>query len=305
MDRAFQLTLILALASGSAAAQTPEREFAYAAFLLQQDDAYRAISQLKRISFDAAGTVYADRANLLIGKLYADQQETQAALYHVSLVADAGAPELRFAARLFRWQQLCTSPTQVDGCIDELQHAEDPQHTGLPRYLSLYFRALGGQRLTATDADDAVPALQIYTQQLIARSIERQSLALTRPWLAGVLSAVLPGAGQLYLGRFLDALVAFVVTGACIAGTVALALPQNRSVPGAIAVGALGFGFYIGGIVNAVTDSLAINEERYRAYADDLNANLYPRMTVGLEGAELTTGYRIAKAPPVALPVGP
>ena len=301
MDRALQLTLTLSLLCSAAVAQTPEREFGYAVFLLQQDDNYRAISQLKRISFDAAGTVYADRANLLIGKLYADQKEAQAALYHFTLVADGGEQSLRFSAKLFAWEQLCESPAQVRPCVEELSKAQDPNKTGLPRYLNLYYRVLLGEQLEAAVAEQAAPALYVYTQQLIAKSIERQNLEVKKPWLAGVLSAVIPGAGQLYTGRYLDALISFIVTGALIAGTVVFALPQNRSVGGAIALGSLGLGFYAGGIVNAVTDAFSINEKRYADFSEDLNKTLLPRMTVGLEGADLQTGYKIGAAPAVTL----
>ena len=299
MDVVVQLTIALSVFSSVVSAQTPERDFGYAAFLLQQDDPYRAISQLKRISFDAAGTEYADRANLLIGKLYADEKEGQAAVYHFTLVADGGAQSLRFPARLFLWQQLCSSPPQVQKCIGDLATAEDPWKTGLPKYLNLYFRVVLGEQLEAKDAEGAAPGLHVYTQQLLAKSTERQNLSLKKPWLAGALSAVIPGAGQLYTGRYLDALISFLVNGALIAGTVFLAMPPQNSMAGAIALGALGIGFYAGGIVNAVTDALSINEKRYEKFNTDLTNALYPRMTVALEGSELTTGYKIAAAPAV------
>jgi hypothetical protein len=70
-----------------------------------------------------------------------------------------------------------------------------------------------------------------------------------RPWVAGSLSALLPGAGQLYAGAWQSAAVAFVLNAVAIAATVELA--RHRLYATAVAAGTLGSVFYVGSIVNA------------------------------------------------------
>jgi putative component of membrane protein insertase Oxa1/YidC/SpoIIIJ protein YidD len=69
-------------------------------------------------------------------------------------------------------------------------------------------------------------------------------------WLAGSLSAVVPGAGQLYAGRPEDALVAFITNGVLI-GTTAYAWHRGERVT-AGALGFVAFGFYAGNIYGGV-----------------------------------------------------
>lgn len=71
-----------------------------------------------------------------------------------------------------------------------------------------------------------------------------------RPWLAGVLSAVLPGAGQVYAGSWQAAAVSFVLNGALIGATVELA--QRRLYLPAGAAGLAASFFYVGNVFNAV-----------------------------------------------------
>jgi hypothetical protein len=69
-------------------------------------------------------------------------------------------------------------------------------------------------------------------------------------WLAGSLSAVLPGAGQLYAGRWEDGLVAFT-TNAVLIGATALAWHRDERVT-AGALGCVAFGFYAGNVYGGV-----------------------------------------------------
>jgi hypothetical protein len=85
---------------------------------------------------------------------------------------------------------------------------------------------------------------------LLERVTEFVELPSKSRWLAGSLSAVVPGSGQLYAGRPEDALVAFLTNGVLIGGT-ALAWHRDEKVT----AGALGFvalGFYLGNVYGGV-----------------------------------------------------
>jgi tetratricopeptide (TPR) repeat protein len=67
--------------------------------------------------------------------------------------------------------------------------------------------------------------------------------------LAGTLSAVVPGSGQMYAGRYRDGLMALVVNGLFVSGTVLAVKDENY--PLAAIVGGIGLPFYIGNIYGA------------------------------------------------------
>ncbi|MEQ1568470.1 MAG: hypothetical protein ABMA64_22730, partial [Myxococcota bacterium] len=66
---------------------------------------------------------------------------------------------------------------------------------------------------------------------------------------AALLSAAVPGAGQLYAGAPREAVAALVVVGGLAAGTVALA--ERESWTGAAVVGTLGVSFWLGNVYGA------------------------------------------------------
>ena len=108
--------------------------------------------------------------------------------------------------------------------------------------------------LEAVDVDAARRHFQELDAPLRDPLLERvrdfEELPTRSRWLAGSLSAVLPGSGQLYAGRPEDGLVAFLTNGVLI-GATALAWHRDERVT----AGALGFvavGFYLGNVYGGV-----------------------------------------------------
>ena len=88
------------------------------------------------------------------------------------------------------------------------------------------------------------------------------------PALAGTLSAVVPGAGQLYAGAPKDGLSALLVNGALLGGAVVLVRSDR---PGAAALtGVIGLSFYAGNIQAAVSAARRHNQRAERAALDTL-----------------------------------
>ena len=69
------------------------------------------------------------------------------------------------------------------------------------------------------------------------------------PVLAGVLSAILPGSGYFYAGRYGDGITAFLINGLFIAGTITGIHGENYAVAGI--VGGIGVPFYLGNILGS------------------------------------------------------
>jgi putative membrane protein insertion efficiency factor len=80
------------------------------------------------------------------------------------------------------------------------------------------------------------------------------------PVLAGTISAVLPGSGQLYSGRGSDGLRHLLFNAAMILTTISFA--RGEHVPAAILTGSLALPFYIGNIRGAADSAKRFNRER-------------------------------------------
>ena len=93
--------------------------------------------------------------------------------------------------------------------------------------------------------DKRVPAVR---ESLILLD-EYEAVPLKSPTLAGTLSAILPGSGQVYAERYKDGAMAFLVNALFIAGTM-VALDDENYALAAIA-GGVGLPFYIGNILRS------------------------------------------------------
>ena len=78
---------------------------------------------------------------------------------------------------------------------------------------------------------------------------QQQELPRKSPLVAGLLSALLPGAGHLYAGHPGDGITSFFLNGLFIAGTVVAVRQENYPVAGV--VGVIGIPFYLGNIYGA------------------------------------------------------
>ncbi len=114
-----------------------------------------------------------------------------------------------------------------------------------------------------------------------------EPLPLRDPRVAGVLSGVLPGAGQLYVGEPRDALTAFVVNGLLMGATATLVWRKNWFAAGA--TGLATAGFYAGNIFSAVNAAHRRNRRLERARMAQISADwelhLAPDDGLGLEAS--------------------
>ncbi|MGE0550054.1 MAG: hypothetical protein AB7R00_23510 [Kofleriaceae bacterium] len=146
----------------------------------------------------------------------------------------------------------------------------------LPPPRAAAIRALG----QLDDADAFAHAITGLDDRMRARAIaieRRYRDARERsPAFAGVLSALLPGTGQLYAGSFQAAAVTFVLNGLFIGATVELA--RERHYFTATAAGTVASFFYVGGIMNAVDLARRRNALAMQPHADQLEQLLVPEL---------------------------
>lgn len=111
------------------------------------------------------------------------------------------------------------------------------------------------------------PNSRVYDRaETMAQGLDRiHELPQDSPLAAGVLSGLLPGAGQLYTGRYGEAIIAFLLNGSFIWGMVESFSNKNNVVGGILT--AFELGWYSANIVNAVNNA---NENNQRMRGDYL-----------------------------------
>lgn len=110
-----------------------------------------------------------------------------------------------------------------------------------------------------------------YQMDRLDDALEQASrLPCKNPTLAGTFS-VIPGAGQLYVGRYEDALLAFLVNGALIWASYESFDNDLNALGGLLTF--VGLGFYTSNIYGAVSSAHKYNLRQRQHYADQLRQN--------------------------------
>jgi tetratricopeptide (TPR) repeat protein len=131
---------------------------------------------------------------------------------------------------------------------------------------------LSGAEWKEAAADfEKIPSSSLYgaaSRDLAAKAVEGASLPRKDPVTAGVLSGILPGAGQLYCGQPKDAALAVILNGLFIAGAVE-SFSQELYVLGGILV-LIESAWYGGNIYNAVNHAHKYNRKQEQSFIKSL-----------------------------------
>lgn len=97
-----------------------------------------------------------------------------------------------------------------------------------------------------------------------------------KPWLAGTLSAVIPGAGQVYNGNFQSAVFSFVLNSIFLSAT--LELHREKMGAAAVASGMLFSVVYLGNIMGSMDSSHSLNENYQRSDRERIRDEVFPEL---------------------------
>jgi hypothetical protein len=262
----------------------------------QEFDDYRAITALKRYAVLDNSPAAHFLSSLMIGQIYHRNKKPQlSALAFERAVEHAPDAEKRAFAYLLGVQELCLPLAYYVDCRSRLQQfgqTRIPENArDLVDYQVLYTDVVLRSEYVSNERVELFrdPELREKAAKLVEADRAFREIDLKSPALAGVLSGVIPGAGQMYNGRWLDGLMSLGFVGLFGAATW-YAFAELESVPLGIFSAVLGAGFYSGGIYNAVTDAQRINAERYLEFFDDLK-QLWPRVTFAISGTAVSFGY--------------
>ena len=272
----------LALMPPAAALESEaDRLWRFAASLMREQEYERAVTEYKRFASYfpddpripacglAAAAAYARAGhtakavaayNRLV-EVYAGSATAEEAAYGAAAASFAGRDYAAAAQALERFP----AP------------AHDPELAGRARLLQAWsllrlWRTAEARRVLEAVPDDNPHAAAART---LARQI-RNAAAVPRksPRTAGLLSALLPGAGQAYTGRYREALTSFLLNGAFTWASVGL-FRHGDEVAGAL----LGFfetGWYTGGIFGAVNDAHKFNRRARGVFLQGLAVQVPP-----------------------------
>lgn len=260
------LLLLLGMASPLRAATLPPASpagmLSFADALYGRGDYYRAITEYRRFLFFFPGDKAAPRAALQIGRSYlAGDRWDEAETALSKVVADyPGTDQARRAALLFAGVPF----RRGDYPLARRRYREllgggtlDADATAEARYRIAWTLIEENRYAEAAAALSAVG--QPQAADLAAALPPLEKLPRKSPALAGGLSAVLPGSGQLYAGRPRDAGLAFALNSAFILGAWQSFDHGMPAVGGLLAF--FEVGWYAGNIFNAVNSTEKYNRD--------------------------------------------
>jgi hypothetical protein len=214
--------------------------------LFADGEYYRAITEYKRLLSYFPGSAHEPAAQERIAQALLLGGEPRQALSHIGARLDT-APE----GERDRWLVL-----RAIGRMDLDKDAP-------------FLRRRGNIEQALADLRSVSPASAGYPEASgFVRALEAPpELPRKSPALAGTLSAVLPGAGSLYVGRPAEAALSFFVNALLIAGTVT-AFQEHQGGLG-VGLGVLALAFYGGNVYAAVSGAHKFNDGAQAAYLEE------------------------------------
>ncbi len=249
----------------------PENVRKFADFLYEQGDYRRAAGEYQRYLFylsEASGE--SEQIRYKIALCYRFAGENEKAIRDFELLLRS-RPHSQFASRAyyqigatyFLMDQFGESAQFLRETLpritDTQQHAETEQLIGLSYLMQKQWSEAGEifQKLQESDVISVREKASVYHSYAAAGT----HLPSRSPFLAGVLSTIVPGAGRLYTGRIGDALTSLITVG--IVGWQAYDGFQRdglSSVKG-WTLGTLGGIFYVGNIYGSVVSARVYNQD--------------------------------------------
>lgn len=210
------------------------------------------------------------------------EREAGALLWSAGLPQDAAAhfvawsPDLPEARLGLAWSLVLQDlPAPADAVLADLPSPE-------ARYLHGWAALQQQQPRAALQHWSSIPADHPLGPASVALSTEVAAwgrLPYRSPGLAGGLSAVVPGSGQAYVGRWGEAVSALLVNGALIASAVELGRRELWFGMGLAAFFELGF--YGGNIVSAVNGARRFNRRAWQDQLAPVQGRYAPRVLPG------------------------
>lgn len=248
---------------------------------MAEGDYYRAITEYKKLTFLFPDSERLSEAFYQIGMAYYKGKDYKSAVNSFAKVRKAYTASNYSSAAFYEGLSYSKLglPDKAALSFERARLFDESHPDAANAQLGLSLNALEKDNVADSRAkldeflanypeDERVPGVQASFGLLD----EYESQPRKSPALAGTMSAVIPGSGQMYAEHYKDGLMAFVVNGLFIAGTVAALDDDNYAL--AAIVGGVGLPFYVGNIYGAANASRKWNLSLTRKLRDDLSLSL-------------------------------
>jgi tetratricopeptide (TPR) repeat protein len=274
------LLLFLMLLCGNAAIAEEmrvEQMLSFADHLFEQGDYYRAITEYERVIFFHPDHRLAKTARLQIALAYFKGDRLDQAIERFRAIStdlpndEVGRKAYFLLGEAYYQKREYARAAEVFTSFLET-YPTDPQADAARIRIGWAFLRQGNWRQASEEFRKLPPDSPLHAQAegLADGSRAYPDIPKKSPTLAGGLSAVLPGAGQLYINRPGDALVSFLLNGAFIWATVE-AFHNDNNVTGGILL-FFESGWYLGNIYNATSGAHKYNRRSEQQFMDGLQS---------------------------------
>jgi tetratricopeptide (TPR) repeat protein len=252
-----------------------EKMLSFADHLFEQGDYYRAITEYERVIFFYPDHPQAKTARFQIAYSYFKGEKFDQAIARFRALAGDYRDEELGRKALFMVSEAYYHKRDYGRAADVFTafieaYPDDPRADAARLKIGWsYLRQ--GNWMEAAGEFQKLPAgspLREQAEGLAEESKNYPDLPKKSPSLAGGLSAVLPGAGQLYVGRPGDAAVSFLLNGVFILATVEAFQHHNNAAGGILLF--FESGWYLGNVYNAVSSAHKYNRKSEQRFMEDL-----------------------------------
>lgn len=280
MKKVFLFLLVTCIIFSSAAVHaqqglTPENILSFADHLFDQGDYYRAITEYERFLFTFPQHPLAKKAKYQIAMSYFKGEKYNQALERFRAQAEQYPSEETGIKSLYMLAETYYQKKDYNEAIDAFEkflssYPNDPQADASRIKKGWCYLRQGNWREASEEFRKLPPDSPLHAQgqELAEESGKYPGIEKKSPYLAGGLSAVLPGAGQLYVGRKTDAAAAFLLNGAFIWATAEAYHNRNYVTSGILLF--FESGWYLGNIYNAVSSAHKYNRQSEAKFMDNL-----------------------------------
>lgn len=271
------IVLLLLGRSASAGEMTAERMLSFADHLFTSGDYYRAITEYERMIFFYPDHPLTSTAKLQIANAYLqggrlDQASERFRALTEGFPDDGVGRKALFLLGETEYQKREYSRAAEIFAL-YLEHYPGGEQADAARIKGGWCFLRQGKWQQAMEEFQKLPPdspLHPRADGLAEASQRYPDIPKKSPALAGGLSALLPGAGQLYINRPTDALISFLLNGTFIWAAVE-AFRNDNNVTGGILL-FFEAGWYTGNIYNAVSGAHKYNRRSEQQFMDNLQA---------------------------------
>lgn len=270
------LGMLFCVLPASAEEMSVEKMISFADSLYSQKDYYRAITEYERVIFFYPQHPLAKVANFQIAESYFKGEKYDQAINLFDKLAKDNPDEETGIKSLFRLGEVHYQKSDYERAKNTfaqfVEKYPKDSHADNARMKIGWSSLSEGDWSRAIEEFQTVPSgspLRGQAEGLAEEAKHFPEISKKSPALAGVLSGVLPGAGQLYIDKPRDSLISFLLNGAFIWASVESFRHDNNATGGVLLF--FEAGWYMGNIYNAVNGAKKYNLRAEDSFLDKLH----------------------------------